>query len=304
MKFDVRVAFATIALALGACQGGLDSGGGGMPGMMGPPVQQPGPMGSGGMQGPTIGANGQPELTVPGSTLAPNESQFAVGDAPNGVKCPLFQQYTCTVSFNIPTPAPSSSPGSKSTPKPTPSPTPSPSPSASSGSDDNVDDSGGDASTPAPTPPGTVTLQMEPLPKDVPSMTNPDPRALRITPLVAVRLQSDTDFSLNGGAAVQYSIPRQQVATRSFAIQLYNETAVRGKRTDQYVATYTKSTVGDSTVQFAFSTPRVTVKRGQIWLIALYGFQYPPGTTPTPSPDASTSSSPSPSANPSPTPST
>ena len=81
---------------------------------------------------------------------------------------------------------------------------------------------------------------MEPLPKDVPAMTNPDPRALRITPIVAIRLQSDTDFSLNGNAAVQYTIPHPQVATRSFAIQLYNESAVRGKRTDQYLATYTK----------------------------------------------------------------
>jgi hypothetical protein len=283
MKFDVRVAFAAVALVMGACQGGLDSGGGGMPGMMGPPVSQPGPMGTGGeMQGPAIGANGQAELTVPGSTLAPNESQFAVGDGPNGVKCRLVQQFTCTVSFNMPTPAPSSSPGSKPTPKPTPSPTPSPSPSASSASDDSDDSS--DMSSPSPTPPGTITMQMEPLPKDVPAMTNPDPRLLRITPMVAIRLQSDTDFSLNGNAAVEYTMPHTQIATRSFAIQLYNESAVRGKRADQYLATYTKANVGDTTVDFTFATPRVTVKRGQIWLLALYAFQYPPGTSPTPSP--------------------
>ncbi|MGA8534172.1 MAG: hypothetical protein WB615_08715 [Candidatus Tumulicola sp.] len=297
MKFDVRVAFAVVALVLGACQGGLDSGGGGMPGMMGPPVSQPGPMGSGEMQGPAIGANGQAELTVPGSTLAPNESQFAVGDGPNGVKCPIVQQFGCTVSFNMPTPSPAPSSGSKSTPKPTPSPTPSPSPSAS-GSDDNDDSDSG--ASPSPTPPGTITLQMEPLPKDIPPMTNPDPRLLRITPMVAVRLQSDTDFALNGNASVLYTIPRAQLATRSFAIQLYNETALRGKRTDQYLATYTKSNVGDTTVQFAFATPRVTVKRGQIWLLALYGFQYPPGTTPTPSPSPDGSASPSPSGSPSP----
>jgi hypothetical protein len=300
MKFDVRVAFAAIALALGACQGGMDSGGG-MPGMMGPPVSQPGPMASGQMQGPAIGANGQAELTVPGSTLAPNESQFAVGDGPNGVKCPVVQQFACTVSFNMPTPGPSPSGGS--TPKPTPSPTPSPSPSASSGSDEGDDTS--DAASPSPTPPGTITLQMEPLPKDVPAMTNPDPRILRITPMVAIRLQSDTDFSLNGNAAVQYTMPRVQVATRSFAIQLYNESALRGKRTDQYLATYTKANVGDTTVQFTFATPRVTVKRGQIWLLALYGYQWPPGMTPTPSPSPAGSEAPSasPSANPSPTPS-
>jgi hypothetical protein len=294
MKFDVRIAFATVALMLGACQGGLDSGAGGMPGMMGPPVQQPGPMGTGEMQGPTIGQNGQPELTQPGATLAPNQSQFAVGDAPNGVKCPLFQQYTCTMSFNVPTPAPPPSPGQ--TPKPTPTPTA----TASSGSDDS-DDS--DSTSATPTPPGTITLQMEPLPNDVPTMTNPDPRLLRITPMVAIRLQSDTDFSLNGTAAVQYTIPKVQIATRSFAIQLYNETAIRGKRTDQYLATYGKYNSTDTTVAFNFSTPRVTVKRGQIWLLALYGFQYPPGATPTPSPTPASSGSPSPSPNPSPTPS-
>jgi hypothetical protein len=266
-----------------------------MPGMMGPPVQQPGPMGSGEMQGPTIGANGQAELTQPGATLAPNQSQFAVGDGPNGVKCPNFQQFSCTLSFNLPTPSPPPSPGQ--TPKPTPKPTPSPSPSASS-TDDNGDDSG-DAPNASPTPPGTITLQMEPLPKDIPSMTNPDPRLLRITPMVAIRLQSDTDFSLNGNAAVTYTMPKPQVATRSFAIQLYNETAIRGKRTDQYLATYTKANVGDTTVAFSFATPRVTVKRGQIWLLALYGFQYPPNTTPTPSPSPASSGSPSPSPSPS-----
>jgi hypothetical protein len=296
VKFDIRVAFAALALALGSCQG-LDSGGMGGGGMMGPPVSQPGPMGTGGdMQGPTIGANGQAELTQPGATLAPNQTQFAVADGPSGVKCPVVTLFGCTVSFNIPTPAPAAS-GATPTPKPTPTPTPTPSPSASDDSDDNSDSGDTNAS---PTPPGTITLQMEPLPKDVPAMTNPDPRALRVTPLVAIRLQSDTDFSLNGTAAVNYTIPRQQVSGRSFAIQLYNEAALRGKRTDQFLATYTKSTVGDTTIQFNFTTPRVTVKRGQIWLLALYGMQFPPGTTPTPSPSPGGSATPSPSPSPAP----
>jgi hypothetical protein len=302
MRFDARVAFAAVALALAACQGGLDSGMGGMGGggMMGPPVSQPGPMGSGEMQGPNIGSNGQAELTAPGATLAPNESQFPVGNGPGGVHCPVVQQFGCTVSFNIPPPTPTPSPGAKAvTPKPTA--TPSPTPSASDSSSDDSDDSS-DA-TPSPTPPGTITLLMEPLPKDIPAMTNPDPRALRLTPLMAIRLQSDTDFSLNGNAAVQYTMPRQQIAERSFAIQLYNETAVHGKRTDQYLATYTNSIVGDTTVQFNFPTPKVTVRRGQIWLLAMYGMQFPPGTTPTPSPSPSASGSAAPASGASPTPS-
>lgn len=299
MKFDVRIAFAALALALGSCQGGLDSGG--MGGMMGPPVQQPGPMGSGGeMQGSQIGANGEPELTRPGATLAPNQTQFPVGQGPSGVKCPVvMQQYTCNLSFNIPTPSPQPS-GATPTPKPTPSPTPTA--TASGDESDNGDTSDNSDTTDAtPTPFGTITLQMEQLPTDVPNMTNPDPRLLRITPLMAIRLQSDTDFALNGTAQVSFTMPRQQVFGRSFSMQLYNETAVRGKRTDQFLANYTKNTVGDTSVQFDFTTPRVTVKRGQIWLLALYGYQYPPGTTPTPSPSPNVSNSPSPSPSPSPT---
>ena len=299
MKVDLRIAFAAIALGLAACQG-LDSGGmGGMGGggMMGPPVSQPGPMGTGGdMEGPTVGANGQAELTAPGATLAPNQTQFAVGDGPNGVKCPVVTLFSCVVSFNMPPPTPPPSPGAKATAKPTPSPTPTTSPTPSAGASDDSDDSSDGDTTASPTPPGTIVLQMEPLPKSLPAMTNPDPRALHVTPLVAIRLQSDTDFALNGNAAVTYTLPRQQIAGRSFAIQLYSEAAIHGKRTDQILGTYTKSTVGDTTVQFAFTTPKVTVKRGQIWLLALYGMQFPPGTTPTPSPNPSASASAAPSA--------
>lgn len=305
MKIDLRVVFAVVALGMAACQGGLDSGGYGGGGLN-PPVQQPGPMGSGlspgEMQGPTIGPNGQPELTVPGATLAPNEAQYPVGQGPSGMKCPTVQVsgqlYQCTLSFNLPPPSPTPSPGT--TPAPTPKPTPTPTPTAtpSSSSDDDTTD---DAATPTPTPPGTITVQMEPLPKDVPPMTNPDPRLLRVTPLVAIRLQSDTDFSLSGFALASFTLPQSQFAGRSFGIQLYNEGVIRSKRTDQFLASYSTSTSQGTTVSFSFPTPKVTVKRGQIWLLTLYGYQYPPGTTPTPSPTPSPA--PSGSASPAPTPS-
>ncbi len=74
---------------------------------------------------------------------------------------------------------------------------------------------------------------MEPLPRDVPSMTNPNPIFMHVTPLVAIRLQSNTDFDLNGAASVQYTLPAIQYNGRVFALQLYNESVVRGKRTDQ-----------------------------------------------------------------------
>jgi hypothetical protein len=314
MKIDLRIVFAALALALVSCQGGLgDSGGMGMPGGgMGPPMQQPGPMGSGAMgpggpnapgemAGPTIGPNGQPELAAPGATLAPNEAQYPVADGASGMRCPQFQVmgqlYSCSLSFNLPPPSPSPSPNASGSPKPTPTPSPTPTPKPTSSADDASDDT----PTPSPTPPGTITLQMEPLPKDLPPMTNPDPRLLRITPLMAIRLQSDTDFALNGYASASFTLPQSQFSGRSFSIQLYNEVIIRGKRTDQFLGTYSLAMLQGTTVQFSFPTPKVTVKRGQIWLLALYGYQYPPGTTPTPSPSPSTSTSPATSSAASPT---
>lgn len=304
MKMDARALFAGFALLLGSCQGnGFDSGMGDMT----PPVSQPGSMSQGGMPGangmngmgnqmagPNVGPNGQEELTNPGATLAPNEAQYPIGQGPTGMKCPQVhqfdQQFNCTLSFNMPAPSASASPGAKGTAAPTASPTPSPSPTPSSDDDDNSDDD----ATPTPSPAGMMTLQVEPLPKDVPNMNNPNPLFMKVTPVLAIRLQSNTDFVLNGGASTQYVLPPLQYQGRVFALQLFNETVMRGKRMDQLIASYQKFTTPTSnTVQFAFNVPKVTVRHTQIWLLALYGAQLPPGTTPTPSPTPSPSASPS-----------
>ena len=261
-----------------------------MGGEMSPPVTQPGSMtggmsGAGGLSGgmgnnqlagPNVGPNGQEELANPGATLAPNEAQYAIAQGPTGMKCPMVQQYSqeynCTVTFNMPTPSPSPSPGSKSTAAPTASPTPTPKPSSSADTDSDDSDDSSDSPTPTPTPAGTITLQMEPLPHDVPNM--------HITPLVAIRLQSNMDFQLNGGTSVQFALPAMQYTGRVFALQLYNETTLRGKRVDQFItgSSYQKYTTPETnTVQFAFNVPKVTVRHTQVWLLALYGAQIPPG---------------------------
>jgi hypothetical protein len=293
MRCDPRVVFIALALSLASCQGsGLDSGMGGMGGMT-PPVSEgggmggglPGQMGGNGMQGamagPSTGPNGQEQLAPNvGATLAPNVAQYPLAQGPSGMKCPTVTQfntqYGCTLAFNIPAPSASGSP------KPTASPTPTPQPSASS-DDDSSDDS--DASPTATPAGGTMTLQVEPLPKDVPSMNNPNPLLMRVAPVVAVRLQSNMDFQLNGGASVQYTLPSVQYSGRTFVLQLFNETTFRGKRADQYIGSYAKYTTPQSnTVNFAFTLPRgVSVRHTQVWLLALYGATLPPGSTPTPS---------------------
>jgi hypothetical protein len=307
MKLDVRVVFAALVLVLGSCTGsGLDSG---MSDLT-PPVSQPGPMSQGGgmggslgnsingnNSGPSIGANGQEELANPGATLAPNEAQYSVSQGPNGMKCPTVslysQQYTCNVAFNMPTPSPTPSGSPKPTPTPTPTPTPSPTPSS-----DDSDDSD-DTPTPSPGPGGTVTMLVEPQPKDVPAMTNANPLFMRITPLMAIRLQSNSAFNLNGLAQVQYTLPQAQFVGRVFGLQLYSETTLRGKRLDQLVGNYAKWTSPSANeVQFNFAVPNVTVRQNQVWLLAMYGAQLPPGSTPTPSPSPAASASASPSASP------
>ena len=304
MRFDTRAVLGTLALVLASCQGnGFDSG---MGGEMAPPVSNPGSInggmsGAGGLSGgmgnqiagPNVGANGQEELTNPGATLAPNEAQYPIGQGPSGMKCrivqELSQQYSCTLAFNIPASSPG--PGAKGTAAPTASPTPTPQPTASD-SDDSDDST--DSPTPSPTPAGMITVQMEPLPRDVPMMTNPNPLFMHVTPLVAVRLQSNMDFQLNGGATVQYTLPAVQFTGRVFALQLYNETYLHGKRVDQILGSYQKFTTPQSnTVQFQFNVPKVVVRHTQIWLLAMYGAQIPPGTTPTPSPTPSPTVSPS-----------
>jgi hypothetical protein len=309
VKIDLRAAFAVLGmLAAAACSGmsGLDSGAGGMGvgGEVAPPVNAQGAFGQqtgtgANAGGPTAGPNGVAELTNPGATLAPNQVQYPVADGPTGMKCPNItlqgQQYACTFSFNVPTPAP----GTSAAPKAQATPAPTPTPQASASSDDDSTDA--DAS-PTPTPPGGITLQVEALPTDVPGMTNPDMRALKTAAVVGIRLQSDTDFVLNGQSIATYMLPKTQFVNRQFALQLYNESFPRtmkgAKRTDTFIAGYAKSVLNSdtSTVTFTFTVPKITVKRGQIWLIVLYGLTYPSNSTPTPSPSPSPSSSASPAA--------
>lgn len=275
-----------IVAAVAACSsmGGLDSGGSGLEA----PVNAQGALGqqqtSGtNTGGPTAGPNGVAELANPGATLAPNQAQYPVANGPGGLKCPPIvlqgQTYACGFSFNVPpspSPSPSGSPASTASSAPTPSPT--------------------------PTPAGTITLQAEAMPSDVPSMTQPDPQALRIAPVLAIRFESDTNFTMNGTAIAAYTLPRPQFANRRFALQLYNESFPRtisgAKRTDTFLMVSAKPVVDsdDAMLSFTFSIPKTTVRSAQIWLIVLYGLTYPP--TPTPSPPASPSPSGSPSLQP------
>ncbi len=110
-------------------------------------------------------------------------------------------------------------------------------------------------------------------------MTNPDPKAVATTPLLAVRLTVDGDVTLDGSASADFTIPQEQVGGRGFAIQLFQETQGKHhKVNDHYLGSYSQSTLTGNTLHFDFTPPLVTVKKGETWLFILYGDERPSAT--------------------------
>ncbi len=307
----MKLALAIVAaLALGACSGNFGSGGSG--GGMTPPLN--GPQAPANPQTATSANPASANATTPpGDTVT-----YAFSQAPTGLKCPEVNGFSCLLKFNAPAPTPSPSPSPKGKqsktktkkPKPTasPSPTPSaaPTPSPSSSGQPYPGTSGVPSASPSPSGP-SVTIQLSALPKDAPAMINPDPKALAATPLLALHLKADGDVIFDGTAIADFTLPKEQVGGRSYAIQLFQETQHRRKHDDRFVGTYSESTLDGTTLRFVFTPPKLEVKKDETWLIVLYGNEVPTaGSIPSvkAAPDSSSlpAISPSPSASASPTP--
>ncbi len=294
---------AGFALALTACQGGF--GGTSAPGVN-PPVNPP-PAGALGPAtiAPAPSPTGSPGIP-PGSTAS-----YAFKGAAQGFQCPQVDGFTCFIRLNMPQPSPSPSPSSGSstgrpsaTPSPTPSPTPTPTPSPSPA----PSGSGIPSAAPSAVPTGAgpqITLTLEALPKNAPAMLNPDPKAVATDALLAVRLHADADIALHGRASADFTLPKEQIGGRGFAIQLFHESLDRHKRVvETYLGSYAKSTLKGTTLHFDLALPQITVKKNEVWLFVLYGDERPSATSAaSPSPGASSAGSAAPSGSPQPTPS-
>ena len=130
-------------------------------------------------------------------------------------------------------------------------------------------------------------------------MVHPDPKSAGTVALVALRLRTSADTTLSGGARIKYTLPKAQVAGRGFAVQLFEERQQKKKSLDTFIGTYDSSTLKGTTLTFSFVTPKLLVKKGETWLLVLYGDELPAKASASPS--ASPSSSPAPSAAASPT---
>lgn len=312
MKF-FPAAVAIAALMLAACSGNFSSGTG-MPGGAVPPVGPSNP--------PPYGADGVPQNAVPGQ--APSASPtptfspgtYAMSDAASGFQCPpTTDGYGCTIRFNVPPATPTPAPARRgkngkvqatATPSPTPAPTDTPAPSPSADP--------GDSATPAgsPSPSGSaspskadtnaapsVSLKAKALPKDAPPMYHTPPNTLDVVPLLMVHITPNADFALNGPAQAQFTLPKEQLGGRGFAVQLF-KAKIAKKHTDYTpIWTFDKSNLKDNTLTFDFTPPKMTIPKGSTYVLVLYGDDKSKAT-PSPSSSASPASTASPASSASP----
>jgi hypothetical protein len=285
-----RAALAGLAfLLVTACQGSFGSGGTAAPGGVNPPVnpqQQINP------ETPTPVPSPLPSV----SPMAKGAQTYAFARAPKGLQCPEDQGFSCVLRFNVvgkvaASPSPSASPGkATATPSPTPSPTPTPVPSGSASP----------SPTPSPTPSGVqITLTSQALPKDAPKMENPDPKAVATVALMSVALHTNGDAVLQGAAIADFTLPKEQIGGRGFALQLFHQIVKKKKVSNTFVGSYNKSDIKDkTTLRFQIDMPKVEVKKDETWLLVLYGDELPSASA-SPKPSASASASPAASSSPS-----
>jgi hypothetical protein len=264
-----------------------------MPGSVNPPVN------------PQSASQGNPmtPTPAPGTSEMPSPppgdaASYPFAQAATGFQCPESQGFTCFIRFNVPDKAASPGPSASASASPSPSPTSSTEPDASASPPDDA------AVSPSPASTGpNVTLALRALPqKDVPSMIDRDPKAVATTPLIALRVTTDADVILEGKASAEFTLPKEQVGGRGFAIQLFHETRTKKKTSFNFFGSYDKSKIKDQTLRFEFTVPKLGVKKGEAWLFVLYGDELPE-KSPLPSPSASASATASASASASPSPS-
>jgi len=139
-------------------------------------------------------------------------------------------------------------------------------------------------------------------------MNDPNPKAVATVALMTLRMHTDADVVLAGKMSIDFTLPKEQIGGRGFAVQLYRETEHKKKVTDTFFGNYAKSNLEGTTLHFDLDAPALQVKKDEVWLLVLYGDELPsastsPSASPSASPNGSPSASPSASASPSPSPS-
>jgi hypothetical protein len=300
-----KYALVALALTLAACSGNFSSGTG-MPSQI-PPVGASNP--------PPYGTNGMPENApseLPSASPVPTYSPgtYALSEAAGGFECPSTKDgYACEIRFNIPPATPTPAAGRKGkgaaaeTPSPSPSPTPTPTPTPTDTPSENPSGSPSPSasSSPSKNASPTIALKAQAMPEDAPPMYHTPPNTLDVVPLMLVRLTPNTDFALDGAAQASFTLPKEQVAQRGFAVQLFHETGTKKRTSYTPIWTFDKSSLKDDTLTFDFTPPKMTIAKSSTYVLVLYGDdKSKAGASPSPAASSSPAPSATPAASPSP----
>jgi hypothetical protein len=140
-----------------------------------------------------------------------------------------------------------------------------------------------------------MALKLDVLPKDAPAMVHVPAKSASVVALMQITLTPSADFKLTGPALAQFTLPKQQLDGRGFALQLFERTTHRKKHSDRAIWEFAKSDRQANTLTFSFTPPKIAVPKGSTYLLVLYGDDHPatPAPSASPSPSASASASPS-----------
>ena len=268
------IALALLA-ALAACSGNFSSG------------QQGNPLPPGGVGGATPMSNGTaaPNAKNGSATPSPGPATYPLADAANGFACPETQpDFACQIRFNVPPPTPTPKPSKKKTPPPTASPSPSPAPTLNPSA----------TPSPASTAP-TITLMAEALPKESPVMVHVPKDVTKVTTLMTVAITTNADFPLDGLAIASFTLPKDQIPGRGFALQLFLQRMQGKAKTYAPVISLDKSSLQKNMLIFGFTAPKFTVAKNNTYVLVLYGTGIPSASA---SPAPTSSASPSPTTSP------
>ena len=242
----------------------------------------------------TPGAKGSSAPTSPGTGVYP------LADAANGFACPeTTPGYSCQLQFNVPppTPTPAPTPASRKrrpppTASPSPSPTASPTPNASASPAASA--SPGASAAPAASTADTIMLNAVALPKTAPAMVHVPKNALNVVALMMVTITTTADFPLNGLAIAQFTLPKEQIGGRGFALQLFLQRTQGKSKSYAPLLSLDKSSLQKDSLIFGFMPPKITVSKGNTYVLVLYGTDISASSAPSASASLARTQAPSP----------
>jgi hypothetical protein len=145
--------------------------------------------------------------------------------------------------------------------------------------------------SPASTAP-TITLTAAALPKESPVMVHVPKDAAKVTTLMTVAITTSADFPLDGLAIATFTLPKDQIPGRGFALQLFLQRMQGKTKTYAPVLSLDKSSLQKNMLIFGFTPPKITVQKNNTYVLVLYATDIAaasatPSAAPSPSPTAS-----------------